>query len=213
MKEIADALRVDYRRGALNEADCDPDPFRQFQRWFGDAQATEEGEINAMALATCGPGGLPSVRMVLMKDFSPQGVTFYTNYDSRKGAELLHSPNAALLFYWPRLERQVRIEGRVSKTAPELSDRYFAQRPRTAQLAAVASSQSSPLPGRESLEQRVSQLDTQLAGQPVPRPQGWGGYVVAPARFEFWQGRESRLHDRLVYTPAENGWSISRISP
>jgi pyridoxamine 5'-phosphate oxidase len=210
---IAD-LRKEYTLHGLHESEVDPDPIRQFDTWFGQAVSAGLVEPNAMTLATVGSDGRPSARIVLLKSFDAAGFVFFTNYQSRKGQELGAAPWAALVFYWPGLERQVRVEGRVAQVAPEESDAYFAVRPPGAQVGAWASAQSSPIPGRKHLERRAQELEAQYAGAPVPRPPHWGGYRVAPDRMEFWQGRPSRLHDRIAYTRGEDGaWQIGRLSP
>lgn len=198
----------------LSEAETASDPYQQFGRWWSEVQAAGFLEPTAVTLATVGADGQPVARMVLLKDWDAEGFTFYTNYQSRKARELEASGRAGLLFFWDRLYRQVRIEGTVSRVSAAESDAYFATRPRGSQLGAWASPQSQTLPDRASLEARVAALETQYAGQPVPRPPHWGGYRVSPLAFEFWQGRESRLHDRIVYTCDPAGaWQRSRIAP
>lgn len=198
----------------FDEADADPDPFRQFERWFAEAADVGTSQPEAAAVATATPDGSPSVRMVLVKQTGPDGFVFYTNYGSRKGGELSANPRAALLFHWQRLGRQVRIEGPVERTTREDSLAYAHSRPRGSQLSAAASPQSRPVPDRSWLEQRVAELDTQHAGAEVPLSDSWGGVRLTPERFEFWQHRDSRLHDRLVYTPAPaGGWKVERLAP
>jgi pyridoxamine 5'-phosphate oxidase len=197
---------------ALTEETASPDPLAQFARWFDEAKSAGLPEHNAMAVATVGDGAAPSVRMVLLKEFDARGFVFYTNYRSRKGRELEHNPRAALLFFWPQLQRQIRIEGRVARVAREVSADYFRTRPRGAQVGAWASVQSEPIT-REKLEERVKELEEEYEGREVPVPPFWGGFRVAPERYEFWQGREHRLHDRLVYAPDGAGWRIERLSP
>ncbi|MCS7267954.1 MAG: pyridoxamine 5'-phosphate oxidase [Geminicoccaceae bacterium] len=206
-----DTLRVDYEGSVLLEEEAAADPFDQFDLWLHEALAADFLEPNAMALATVGADGRPSVRMVLLKDFDRRGFTFYTNYESRKGRELERFPFAALLFYWDRLHRQVRIEGRIEKVAPEESDAYFAKRPYENRIAALASPQSRPI-DRNELARRFLECTERYPADP-PRPAFWGGYRLVPDRFEFWQGRRSRLHDRLVYTPSDAGWRIERLAP
>ncbi len=209
---IAD-LRKEYTRHGLSETDVDPDPLRQFQCWFD--QAVEAGliEPNAMTLATAAPDGRPSARMVLLKGVDGGGFVFFTNYESRKGTELTANPWAALVFYWPELERQVRIEGCVERIAPDESDAYFASRPNGSRIGAWASRQSSVIGSRAELEQRVAELEQFYAGREVPRPPFWGGFRVIPDTIEFWQGRPNRLHDRLRYWRDSSRWIIERLSP
>ena len=198
----------------LSEADLAPDPFAQFQAWFDTALAAGLPEPNAMTLDTATPDGRPSARMVLIKGVDPRGFVFYTNYESRKGRELEANPWAALVFYWPELERQIRIEGRVERVAAEESDAYFASRPLGSRLGAWASPQSQVIPGRDVLEARLRDLEARFASGDVPRPPHWGGYRVVPEAVEFWQGRPSRLHDRLRYTRQADGrWAIERLAP
>jgi pyridoxamine 5'-phosphate oxidase len=208
-------LRNDYGRLELREAEVDSDPFRQFAAWLDQAAATAIKEPNAMALATATPDGLPSVRMVLLRGFdATNGFRFFTSYQSRKGQELSANPHAALLFYWPDLERQVRIEGPVLPALPEESDAYFNSRPFGSRLSACASPQSQVVADRQYLEDRVRELEVAFPDQNVPRPPFWGGYRVMPRSFEFWQGGPNRLHDRLRYTPTEGGnWRIERLGP
>jgi pyridoxamine 5'-phosphate oxidase len=198
----------------LDESDVDADPFRQFAAWFDEARAASPVEPNAMALATVGADGRPSLRMVLLKGADERGFVFYTNYQSRKGRELADTPWAALTFFWPEMERQIRIEGRVEPVSAEESDTYFHSRPVGSQLSASASRQSEVIAGREELEQRVAALSAQYQNQEIPRPENWGGFRVIPDAIEFWQGRASRLHDRLRYRLlASGGWQIERLSP
>lgn len=208
------SLRREYTRAVLDEGALDSDPYRQFERWFADAQSAVTGEPNAMALATVSRDGAPSVRMVLLKGYGPEGFCFYTNYLSRKGGELAYTNRAALLFYWGELERQVRIEGTVSVVSPEQSDRYFASRPRGAQLGAIVSEQSRVVASRTELEAAISALDVQYEGRPLPRPLNWGGYILSAETYEFWQGREDRLHDRFRFMRTPNGgWRVDRLAP
>jgi pyridoxamine 5'-phosphate oxidase len=196
----------------LNEADVDPDPLAQFARWFARAQAVVRLP-EACALATLRADGAPSLRMVLLKGVDAGGFVFYTNYESDKGHQLLADPRAALTFYWDELGRQVRIEGPATAVSPAESDQYFATRPRGSQLSAHASAQSQPVADRATLERRVEELDAAFAGRPVPRPDSWGGFRLRPERIEFWQNREDRLHDRLLYQPSGDGWRLQRLQP
>jgi pyridoxamine 5'-phosphate oxidase len=207
-------LRVEYTRGQLDEADVSPDPIEQFGRWFSDARAANVPEANAMTLATADAGGNPSARIVLLKSFDARGFAFYTNYDSRKGRELAANPRAALCLFWQPLERQVRVEGTVEKVGREESEAYFSGRPRQAQIGAWVSQQSSPVTSRAELERVEADLQKRFEGRPVPLPDYWGGFRVVPRAIEFWQGRPSRLHDRLLYTSSEGGgWELRRLSP
>lgn len=207
------ALRRDYALSSLTEADVDPDPVRQFERWFADAVAAQVPEPNAMTLATATRDGVPSARIVLLKGVDARGFVFYTDYRSRKGAELTENPLAALTFLWKEIERQVRITGAVSRVSAEESDAYFQTRPPGSQLGAWASTQSAVIASREELEERLREVVSRFADRDVPLPPHWGGFRVVPDEIEFWQGRESRLHDRLRYTHEASGWSIVRLSP
>ncbi|NWG20548.1 MAG: pyridoxamine 5'-phosphate oxidase [Chloroflexi bacterium] len=210
--QVAD-LRKEYTLHGLSEDEVDTNPLRQFQRWFDQAQAAGLAEPNAMTLATATPDGRPSARMVLLKGVDSGGFVFFTNYESRKGNELAANPWAALVFYWPELERQVRIEGRVARVAAEESDAYFASRPDGSRIGAWASRQSSVISGRAELERRVAELEATYAGGEVPRPPYWGGFRVTPDVIEFWQGRPGRLHDRIRYRREDSAWIIERLSP
>ena len=198
----------------LRERDVDPDPIVQFDRWFADASAAGIRMPEAMAVATASADGVPSARMVLMKRCDARGVVFFTNYASRKGLELAENPNAALLFYWDVLGRQVRIDGPVTRTTPQESADYARSRARGSRISALASPQSRPVADRAELEALVAEVERELDGAEPPVDDGWGGFSVAPLRWEFWQNRDDRLHDRLVYTPAAGGgWEIERLAP
>jgi pyridoxamine 5'-phosphate oxidase len=211
---IAD-LRREYRRASLSETDVDPDPLRQFQRWLDQAIAGQLPEPTAMTLATADAEGTPAARIVLLKGLVAGGFVFFTNYDSRKGAELAARPAAALLFHWVELERQVRVDGIATRVDAADSDAYFASRPQPARIGAWASPQSRVIANREWLEREVAAARERFAaqGERVPRPPHWGGYRVVPSTMEFWQGRESRLHDRIRYRREDARWRIERLAP
>ena len=206
-------LRREYARARLDERDVDPDPLVQFHKWFDDARRAELPEPNAMTLATATPGGVPSARMVLLKAADERGFTFFTDYRSRKGQELEANPHAALVFFWGELERQVRITGTVSRVSREETEAYFRTRPRESRLGAWSSHQSTVLAGRETLEARLREVAARHPGDEVPTPPHWGGYLLKADALEFWQGRESRLHDRVRYQREAGGWRIERLSP
>jgi pyridoxamine 5'-phosphate oxidase len=204
-------VNADPRSRPLDEADVDADPLRQFEAWFREAQERTP-LAEAAALATATPDGLPSARMVLVKGADEGGFLFHTNYESRKGRELADNPRAALLFYWHALGRQVRVEGTVSRAAREDSEAYFRTRPPRARISAAASRQSSVIAGRAELEARFDELLAEH-GADVPLPDYWGGYLLEPVDVEFWQGRQSRLHDRLRYRRRDGGWALERLAP
>ena len=209
----ASSLRKEYTRAGLDKADVDPDPIVQFHEWFETVIDADLHEPNAMILATASPDGKPSARTVLLKGYDERGFVFYTNYVGRKANEIEANPMCALLFYWGELERQVRIEGHASRLSGEESDAYFAGRPRGSRLGAWASEQSRPVEDRSVLEERVRALEAEYEGREIPRPPFWGGYRVEPEEIEFWQGRENRLHDRLVYRREHGAWRIERLQP
>lgn len=208
---IAD-LRREYMRASLDERDTDEHPIQQFERWFHEALQADVPEPNAMSVATVGTNGRPSSRILLLKDVGANGFTWFTNYDSRKGRELEANPYAALLFHWIALERQVRIEGRVERVSAAESDTYFQSRPLGSRIGAIASSQSQPIENRQTLERQFLHAEEKCGGNP-PRPGHWGGYRLIPDAIEFWQGRSSRLHDRILYTLHEGGWRRQRLQP
>ncbi len=206
-------MRTEYAREGLDEQAAGDDPVTLFRRWLDEAVEAGVPEPNAMTVATATPDGVPSARIVLLKDFDERGAVFFTRYTSRKGDELERNPRAAAVMLWHPLQRQVRIEGRVERLDPADSDAYFASRPRGAQVGAVASPQSRVLAGRGELERLVAETEQAYEGRPVPRPDDWGGYRVVLGRMEFWQGRESRLHDRVVFTRTAGGWDRTRLAP
>ena len=211
-RSIAD-IRREYALARLDLKDVSSDPFAQFARWFDEAQAAATLEVSAMVLATATADGRPSARMVLLRGFDEGGFLFFTDYRSRKGEELEANPRAALTFYWGELERQVRIEGTVTRTSVEESELYYSTRPLGSRLGAWVSHQSRPIASREELEAGLRDAERRFSGLDIPLPPHWGGYRVSPECFEYWQGRESRLHDRIRYTRERDGWKIERLSP
>lgn len=206
-------LRREYTLASLDLTEVDPDPFVQFTQWFDEAQRAEVLEPNAMTLATADAAGRPSARVVLLKEVTPRGFVFFTDYRSRKGIELAANPRAGLCFFWKELERQVRIVGTVERLAPEESAAYFGSRPLGSRVGAWASVQSAVIPGRDWLEAEVERVSAAYPDGDVPLPPHWGGYRVAPEELEFWQGRASRLHDRVRYLPNGESWRVERLSP
>lgn len=211
MTEHLASMRRNYQRAALDESTAAVDPFAQFTTWLDEVRRTDALEANSMVLATVDQHGVPSARTVLLKECDDRGLVFYTNYDSRKGRHIAENPAVALVFNWPTLERQVRVEGLASRVSDEESDAYFATRPIGSQVGAAASPQSEPVPDRAFLEARFER--TAGTTGPIPRPANWGGIRVVPAMFEFWQGRPNRLHDRLRYDQTPHGWEIIRLAP
>jgi pyridoxamine 5'-phosphate oxidase len=209
---VAD-VRREFTREGLRRRDLDPDPVAQFLKWMEQAREAHPGDFTSMVLATADREGRPSARVVLLKGCDERGFLFFSHYTGRKGRELSENPRAALVFYWPALDRQVRVEGTVERSAPEDSDAYFQSRPLGSRLSAFVSHQSEPVAGREELERAVEEA-LERFGEAVPRPDSWGGFLVVPEEIELWQGRESRLHDRFRYRRhAEDGWTIDRLSP
>ena len=211
MKSLAD-IRKDYILQSLLEEDVATDPIEQFNKWWDESIKSEIIEANAMTLATANAAGIPSARTVLLKAFSTEGFIFFTNYESQKGEDLAANPNAALLFFWKEMERQVRIEGKVEKISEEESDAYFNSRPLGSRIGAWASPQSKVINDRTVIEDNVQKF-TEEFGEKIPRPPHWGGYLLVPVKMEFWQGRSSRLHDRILFTLEDNSWKISRLAP
>lgn len=206
-------LRRSYKRFALRESDVPSQPVTLLQAWLAQALEAELSEPYAMSLATASPGGAPSSRIVLLRALDERGLVFYTSYLSRKGREIAENPRAAGLFFWPELEREVRVEGTVEEVSEDESDAYFASRPRGHQLSAWASEQSEPVESQALLLQRVEDYRARFEDGDVPRPHSWGGYLIRPSRFEFWQGRENRLHDRLEFRKDGSTWHLQRLSP
>lgn len=212
---VAD-VRREFTHAGLRRRDLDPDPVAQFQKWLEEARAAHPGDFTSMVLATADRSGRPSARVVLLKGCDERGFLFFSHYTGRKGRELAENPRAALVFYWPALDRQVRVEGTVERSAPEDSDAYFQSRPLGSRLSAFVSRQSEPVAGRDELERAVGEAAERFgnAGDTVPRPDSWGGFLVVPDEIELWQGRDNRLHDRFLYRrQPEGGWTIDRLSP
>nr|MBC7612588.1 pyridoxamine 5'-phosphate oxidase [Pseudopedobacter sp.] len=213
-KSTIQNLRQDYRSASLLESDVAENPYSQFEKWFNEALNAKVLEPNAMTLATANTNGIPSARIVLLKEFTDEGFVFYTNYNSQKGKEIESNPYAALIFFWADLERQIRIEGVAEKVSEEESNQYFNSRPKGSQLGALTSPQSQTIASREFLEKKLADLEKQYEDKEVIKPEHWGGYRVIPNRIEFWQGRSSRLHDRIVYIQEKDkNWKFERLAP
>ena len=206
-------IRIDYKLKSLSEEDTAAHPLQQFAIWWGEARNSHLHEVNAMTLATASKSGIPSARIVLLKGYDERGFVFFTNYNSAKGNDLAENPFASLLFFWKELERQVRIDGTVEKIAAQESDTYFHSRPEGSQIGAWASPQSAVIENRQFLEHRFETYQKQFALKEIPRPEHWGGYLVKPSSMEFWQGRSSRLHDRILYTAKNGSWIRERLAP
>jgi pyridoxamine 5'-phosphate oxidase len=206
-------LNPEYKLNKLSEETVHKNPFKQFDDWFTQVLKLKLKEPTAMVLATVDKKARPSARVVLMKDFSSEGITFYTNYNSRKGEELRQNPSAGLLFYWAALERQVRIEGKIKKISRQESEKYFNSRQFGSRIAAWISEQSETIPNREYLEKRFTELGKKYSSGKIPLPPNWGGYRLIPNYFEFWQGRENRMHDRICYKKQKGRWKIFRLAP
>jgi pyridoxamine 5'-phosphate oxidase len=213
LREYINQLRHDFSQQQLDESMTDADPIRQFENWFREALDAKVNEPNAMTVSTVGPTGKPSARIVLLRNFDASGFVFYTNYESRKAQEIAANPHACFSFFWPELERQVIIEGALHVQSASESDKYFMNRPRSSRLGAWASPQSQELKNREALEKLLLAVTEKFEGLEVLRPTNWGGYVLVPNRIEFWQGRESRLHDRICYMLEGNAWDRKRLAP
>jgi pyridoxamine 5'-phosphate oxidase len=214
MQHDIGAIRKNYSRKKLKEEKAASDPIKQFAKWWKQAVSSDIEEVNAMTLATASADGVPSARIVLLKDFSEKGFSFFTNYNSFKGRQLAENPKACLVFFWKELERQVRITGLIEKLSAEASDAYFNSRPEESRIGAIASPQSQVIENREWLDGHYKQMKKNLSGNAIQRPEHWGGYLVKPVIIEFWQGRPGRLHDRLQYTMDGNGaWRIERLAP
>lgn len=213
MKQRLQDLRKDFVKGELSLDSLAPDPIKQLQKWLSEAMASEEPEPSAMSLSTVAVSGAPRSRMVLLKGVEQDGLVFYTNYNSDKGKELAHNPMAAALLFWPQLERQIRVEGRVEKVAAAVSDEYFATRPRESRIGAWASPQSSLIESYDKLRQAWIENSTKFEEEVIPRPEHWGGYLLRPGSFEFWQGRPGRLHQRFRYRKEGSLWAIDILAP
>ncbi|MCE4564880.1 pyridoxamine 5'-phosphate oxidase [Maribellus sp. CM-23] len=208
-----DSIRRDYKKAALTKKEAASDPIHFFSQWMNEALELDLPDATSMALTTVGEDGFPQSRIVLLKDFGNDGFTFFTNYQSEKGRAIAQNPKVSLHFYWAELERQVRITGTAEKTVEETSEQYFHSRPLDSQIAAAVSAQSTEVPSRDYLEEKFAEMKSHLNGADPKRPEHWGGYLVHPLKFEFWQGRANRLHDRIVYEKQAENWSIKRLAP
>jgi pyridoxamine 5'-phosphate oxidase len=213
MKKKYDEIRNEYQNKKLSKKDVHADPFQQFVRWMDEAIKAEIKEPTAMSLATTGKNLLPTNRIVLLKEIQNQGFIFFTNYESKKGYQLAENPYGSLLFFWPELERQIRIQGRIEKTSKEISDNYYLTRPAKRRIGAWASPQSQEIPNRKYLEELQSEYEKKFEGKPPQRPDHWGGFILIPYTFEFWQGRPNRLHDRIEYYLDDSDWKLRRLAP
>ena len=213
MDKKYDKIRNEYRQKPFNKKDVDPDPFKQFSEWMDNAINSGIKEPTAMALSTVGKNMQPSTRMVLLKEIKKYGFIFYSNYDSKKGHQILENHYGSLLFYWPELEKQIRIEGRIEKASEEISDEYYLTRSAKRRIGAWASPQSHEIPNRKFLEDKQAEFEKKFAGDPPKRPDNWGGCILIPYTIEFWQGRPNRLHDRIEYYLDDNEWKLRRLAP
>jgi pyridoxamine 5'-phosphate oxidase len=207
------SIRTEYKFAALTEESISKSPFNQFEHWMNDALNARIHEPTAMSVSTLGTDGFPDSRIVLLKDFSENGFTFFTNYNSKKGKSIAENPAVGLHFFWPVLERQIRISGFAEKSSDEVSDQYFYSRPVLSQIAAVVSNQSSKIDSRETLQNQFEKEKEKSSNATIKRPENWGGFLVKPVKFEFWQGRENRLHDRILFEKDNENWIISRLAP
>ena len=213
MEKKFDSIRNEYRKKKLNKKDVHPDPFKQFVDWMDQAIKSGVKEPTAMSLASAGKNSMPSNRIVLLKEIQNQGFIFFSNYESKKGHQLTENPYGSILFFWPELEKQIRIEGRIEKTPKEISDKYYLTRPAKRRIGAWASPQSREIPNRKHLEDLQAEYEKKFEGKAPHRPDNWGGYILIPYTFEFWQGRPNRLHDRIEYYLDDNDWKIRRLAP
>ena len=207
------SIRTEYKLAELTEKNIDKNPIRQFEKWLNEALNSKVAEPTAMSVSTCFSDGFPQSRIVLLKDYTETGLTFFTNYNSEKGKAIIRNPAVSLLFFWPELERQIRISGYAKKTMDKVSDYYFNSRPLLSRLSAMISNQSEKIPSRKFLEDQLKQFKSNLKDESPKRPDHWGGFTVEPVKFEFWQGRENRLHDRIMFEKINDNWMVSRLAP